>query len=239
MRRFLWACLKRGQHPRLPLIERDPLIYAFWHCLFEHTEKLVDRFLELPISLKTWRALKPLLAIDKPNSKNMLDLAVAGLFFNRANFSGIISGGPIGGMSQKSDYKIDCRTNKSELIARIAKIAELADLVSIKFGDGLAEIKKDSRKTSSLYYVDPPYFLMGDRLYRHHFSHKDHKSLASALAKARFPWILSYDDHHVIEFLYRDCDVKKYRFLYSVKKSKLNSELVIANFKLPRKILGD
>ena len=95
--------MKRGQHPRLPLIERDPLIYAFWHCLFEHTEKLLDRFLELPISLKTWRALKPLLAIDKPNSKNMLDLAVAGLFFNRANFFGIISGGPIGGMSQKSD----------------------------------------------------------------------------------------------------------------------------------------
>jgi DNA adenine methylase len=125
---------------------------------------------------------------------------------------------------------------KSELIARIAQIAELRQFVNVQFGDGLAQIKKDLRKTTVFYYVDPPYYLMGDRLYRHSFTHKDHKDLATTLMRARFPWILSYDSHHVIEFLYQDCHVKKHAFLYSVKASKRDSELVIANFKLPNKI---
>lgn len=215
------------------LVERDPLLYAFWTCVFEHTEKLVDRFLDLPITLATWEDFQRFLRVEKPSSRNLLDLAVAGLFFNRANFSGIIGGGPIGGMSQSSAYKIDCRTNKSDIVSRIAQISELRSVVSTRWGDGLEQIKKDARKTNVFYYVDPPYFLMGDRLYRHHFSHKDHKFLALNLNRASFPWLLSYDNHHVIEALYEDFHLKRHSFLYSVKNSKRDSELVIANFDLP------
>lgn len=230
--------LELGVVPRSTLIERDPLIFAFWTCVFDRPERLINRFLELPISLKTWNDLQPLLKIEKPNSRNLLDLAVAGLFFNRANFSGIIHSGPIGGVSQSSKYKIDCRTNKADIISRIVQISELAPLVTVKFGDGLMQIKRDARRTNVFYYIDPPYFLMGERLYRHYFSHKDHKALAATLNQVRFPWLLSYDTNHVIEFLYEDCHVRRHSFLYSAKSSKRHSELVIANFDLPENLIA-
>lgn len=225
--------LELGAIPRSTLIERDPLIFAFWNCVFERPEDLVNRFLELPITLKTWNEFQPLLKIETPKSRNLLDLAIAALFFNRANFSGIIHSGPIGGVSQSSKYKIDCRTNKADIIARIVQISEFGPLVTVKFGDGLTQIKRDARRTNVLYYIDPPYFLMGERLYRHYFSHKDHKDLAAALNRVQFPWVLSYDNHHVIEFLYEDCQVRRHSFLYSAKSCKRRSELVIANFDLP------
>lgn len=229
--------LELGAVPRSTLIERDPLIFAFWTCVFERPERLVNRFLELPISMKTWNDLQPFLKIERPSSRNLLDLAIAGLFFNRANFSGIIHSGPIGGVSQSSRYKIDCRTNKADIISRIAQISELAPLVTVKFGDGLMQLKRDARRTNVFYYIDPPYFLMGERLYRHYFSHKDHKALAETLNQVRFPWVLSYDNNHVIEFLYEDCHVRRHNFLYSAKSSKLYSELVIANFDLPENLI--
>ncbi len=229
--------LELGAVPRSTLIERDPLIFAFWTCVFERPERLVNRFLELPISTKTWNNLQPFLKIERPSSRNLLDLAIAGLFFNRVNFSGIIHSGPIGGVSQSSRYKIDCRTNKADIISRIAQISELAPLVTVKFGDGLMQLKRDARRTNVFYYIDPPYFLMGERLYRYYFSHKDHKALAATLNQVRFPWVLSYDNNHVIEFLYEDCHVRRHNFLYSAKSSKRHSELVIANFDLPENLI--
>jgi DNA adenine methylase len=224
--------------PKATIIERDPLLFAFWSCVFEHTERLINRFLDLPISLNTWKELQPLLSTKTPSSRNLLELGVAGLFFNRTNFSGIIHSGPIGGMSQASEYKIDCRTNKADIIARIARISELHRFVTVKFGDGLEQIKKDAKRNNVFYYVDPPYFLEGERLYRHYFSHKDHKTLASVLNRVRFPWVLSYDTHHVIEFFYGDRHMRRHSFLYSAKSSKRRSELVIANFDLPENLLN-
>ena len=230
--------LELGAIPRSTLIERDPLMFAFWTCVFERPEPLVNRFLELPISMKTWNDLQPLLRIERPSSRNLLDLAIAGLFFNRANFSGIINSGPIGGMSQSSKYKIDCRTNKADIISRIAEISELAPLVTVKFSDGLMQIKRDARRTNVFYYIDPPYYLTGEKLYRYHFSHKDHKTLAVVLNEVRFPWVLSYDINHVIEFLYEDYHIRQHSFLYSAKSSKRHSELVIANFDLPDHLIA-
>jgi DNA adenine methylase len=231
--------LELGAIPKATLIERDPLLFAFWTCVFEKPKRLVDRFLDLPISLDTWAKLQRLLTVEAPTARNMLDLAVAALFFNRTNFSGILHGGPIGGMSQSSKYKIDCRTNKSDIVARICQISEFDSLVTVKFGDGLAWIKKDSNRDNIFYYIDPPYFVMGDRLYRYYFSHKDHKALAAALGGVRFPWILSYDTHYVIEFLYQDWNLRRHSFLYSAKSSKHHSELVIANFDLPENLNCD
>ena len=229
--------LERRAVKMATLVERDPLLYAFWTCVFEHTQRLLDRFYELPITMKTWIELRPLLKIDAPNRKNLMDLAVACLFFNRTNFSGILHGGPIGGMSQESEYTIDCRTNKSDLLARIVQIAEWGKFVEVKFGDGLGQIKNERRRSQVIYYVDPPYVVMGVDLYRHHFSHRDHKALAAELNRARFPWVLSYDNDHVIEYLYEDCHVRSHSFLYSAKSSKRDSELVIANFDLPMNLI--
>jgi DNA adenine methylase len=215
------------------LIERDPLVYGFWAALLEKTDQLIERFIDLPISLETWHKFRPLLAIDKPDKSNILDLGLAGLFFNRSNFSGILNGGPIGGLGQKSIYSIDCRTNKDDIICRLLAIATMADRINVKFGDAVSFIKKARRTTSSFFYIDPPYFVKGEMLYRHSYKLLEHKALAKALSSAKFPWMLSYDVHHVIEFLYEDFHVRKVKFQYSARSPKNHDELLVSNFKIP------
>jgi DNA adenine methylase len=219
--------------------EQDPLLYAFWEAIFRHTDELLERFLELPITLETWHKLRPILATKSPyETKDFVSYALAGLFFNRANFSGILNGGPIGGMKQLSEYKIDCRTNKDEIVCRILAASTLADRVEVFFGDAVELIKKRSNRKTDFIYADPPYYLQGENLYRYFYRMGDHKRLAQTLTNTKSKWLLSYDDHHVIEFLYEKFNMRRHDFQYSARSPKQHTELLISNFDLPSEIEG-
>lgn len=227
------SLLNSGIIPKATLVERDPLVYAFWHSLLKHTDELIERFIDLPITLTTWKSFRHFLAIDKPSSTNVVDLGLAGLFFNRTNFSGILNAGPIGGMQQSSDYAIDCRTNKDEIIIKMLSIASLSKKISVEFGDALDVLNRFKANKDVFFYIDPPYFVKGEALYRHHYRLGDHKALARCLSDSKAPWLLSYDNHHVIEFLYDDFHVQRVKFQYSVRSPKNHEELLISNFKIP------
>ena len=225
--------------PEAVLGEQDPLLFAFWEAVFRHTDELLERFLALPITLKTWHELRPILATKSPfETKDFVGLALAGLFFNRANFSGILNGGPIGGMKQASAYKIDCRTNKDEILCRILAISTLADKVVVHFGDAAELIKKRAGRKTDFIYADPPYYLQGENLYRYFYRLGDHKRLAQTLTNTQAKWLLSYDDHHVIEFLYEKFNMRRHEFQYSARSPKNHTELLIANFDLPKNLRG-
>lgn len=221
-----------GLTPHVTLLERDPLLYCFWYCVFNRTNELIVRFQDLPITLDTWNKFRPLLQLDAPDESRLVELGLAGLFFNRANFSGILNGGPIGGKGQLSKYKIDCRTNKDDIISRILAIAMFSGSVDVRFGDAIAQIEMMKEMPNVFFYLDPPYFNKGEMLYRHFYRLKQHKQLAAALGNAEFNWLLSYDDHHVIEFLYEDFFVARLKFRYSAHSPKNHDELLISNFPL-------
>ena len=233
------ALLDSGAISHATLLERDPLIYSFWKALVHHADELICRFQELPITLETWRNLRPLMAVKKPTRETIVDLGLAALFFNRANFSGILDAGPIGGMKQQSAYPIDCRTNKDEIISRMLTIAAFEDRLTVQFGDAVDFINNfDKRKSRTVFYVDPPYYVKGKLLYRHHYQLADHKALAKALTILTLPWILSYDVHHVIEFLYEEFHINKLAFRYSAHSPKNHEELLISNFSIDSNLLS-
>ncbi len=225
--------LNSGIIPKATLVERDPLVFSFWQSLLKHTDELIERFIDLPITLDTWKSFRPLLTVDKPDSSNIVDLGLAGLFFNRANFSGILNAGPIGGMQQSSEYAIDCRTNKDEIIIKMLTIASLSKKISVEFGDAIDVLNRLKANKDVFFYIDPPYFVKGEALYRHHYRLGDHKALARSLSDSKAPWLLSYDAHHVIEFLYEDFHVQRVKFQYSVRSPKNHDELLISNFSIP------
>lgn len=219
--------------PSAHLFEKDPLIFSFWYSIKHHFDEFIGKFLNLSINLDTWKTLRHLLSIEQPDSSNIVDLGVACLFFNRTNFSGIINAGPIGGMTQSSKYSIDCRTNKDELIIRLLSISMISNNIFITFGDGLEAINNDNEFKNYTLYIDPPYFEKGELLYRKHYKLSDHKQLAKSLGTCTKPWLLSYDDHHVIEFLYANQKIKRVKFRYSVHSPKNHDELLISNFEIP------
>lgn len=219
------------------LIERDPLLYAFWFSVFFDTKRLCDKINELPIDLGTWHALRPLLQINAPDEHELIDLAIAGLFFNRTNFSGVLHAGPIGGQQQKSAYKVNCRFNKNDLISRIQAISKLNDRVEVIFSDAIEFLEKQAgeAKQNLFYYVDPPYFVQGEKLYRYSFNLSQHKQLEKALCNLKAPWLLSYDRHPVIEMLYESYVSSGFEFKYSSKTRKVEREFLVTNIKLPKK----
>lgn len=214
---------------RAVLIERDPLVFAFWYSVFNETEALLESIRTTEVSMDTWHRLQPLRELQAPDMGRIVELGFAGLFFNRSNYSGMIGAKPIGGLSQSSNYKIDCRFNRDDLIKKVSHLSRLARRVEVVFGDALSWIGQQPYSSDRIYYVDPPYFDQGKKLYRHFYNVADHLDLYEVLASLENTWFLSYDKHHVIEKLYEDFNFVSMDFRYSSRMPKFGSELLITN----------
>jgi DNA adenine methylase len=223
--------LHKGLVSSAVLIERDPLIFSFWFCVFHKTDALINAIEHLNINLDTWHSFEKYRDIDEIEDDQLLSIGLAGLFFNRTNFSGVLHAGPIGGKGQKSEYSVDCRFNKKDIIKRIILISKMSDKVSVHFGDAIAALKDANELDNSnrFFYIDPPYYVQGQKLYRYHYKLSDHKRLAESLTEAKYKWVLSYDNHHVIEHFYSDFDKITRDFRYSSRSPKQEKELLITN----------
>lgn len=201
--------LYKNKVNRIALIDRDPLVAAFWHTVFYDTDWLVEQIATLEVTLDQWQSLR----VKRPEGRR--DKALKCLFLNRTNYSGIITraAGPIGGQRQESSYKIDCRFPRSTLISRVRVLGGFRDRVEFVWN---CSWRKAIARISHLqcrgaltagaheifYYLDPPFFNKADRLYTHHFTAKDHWMLRASVTRIGSPWILSYDAAPTLGLLY-------------------------------------
>ncbi len=215
------------------LVERDPLLYAFWKTVFNHTDTLISSIENVNVNIDSWHHCREFLKYNQPVEDHIHELALACLFLNRTNFSGILHSGPVGGRNQNSNYKIDCRFNKKEIISRIQQIALLRDSISVVFDDALNFLHTVPvlNNSTHFFYIDPPYFKQGFQLYRFHYKTVDHKRLSDVLRNASYPWLLSYDKHEFIELLYDGFPQIHQSFRYMTKTPKQEKELVITNMR--------
>ncbi|MEK6304225.1 MAG: DNA adenine methylase [Acidobacteriota bacterium] len=218
--------------------ERDPLVASFWKTVFNDTDWLTKQISALDVSLETWKSYRA------GRFKTNRERALACIFLNRTSFSGILAegAGPIGGLAQTSDYKIDCRFNKDDLILRIRQASMLKERVRfVNHGDWKSTVQKVKnlgyKRRDVFFYFDPPFYAKADRLYRYYFEHKDHAELCGFLEKLKQPWLLSYDKAEQIEEMYSSNGngTNHVEHLYSIASSgtrQKTKELFITN--LPR-----
>jgi DNA adenine methylase len=232
--------LRLGFIARAVLVERDPLVYAFCWSVLTKNDELCAAVEACPVTLETWHSLQPTRKVDDPGNCDfsLLQLGVAGLFFNRTNFSGILGAGPIGGANQESEYKIDCRFNKEKLVRQIKAVVKYADQISIHFGDAITFLTEHSEELATGFtftYIDPPYYLQGKKLYRHAYVDEDHAALAEFIRGQAYPWVLSYDDHPRIRQLYEYTEIQMQPIYldYKVRSNRTAQELVISNLQIP------
>lgn len=196
--------LASGAAEKVVLAERDPLLYAFWHQACYRAETLADDVMNATVTLKEWHRLR-----ENPG-RSLRELAYSCLFLNRTSYSGILHGraGPIGGQQQAGAYKIDCRFPRQELADRIRRIGRLASegrilrVLPHDFEVTTWEVEDSFRHLERLYYLDPPFYDKGSRLYRLPFQSADHARLARLLSGMMQPWVLSYDYHPEVLRLY-------------------------------------
>ena len=219
------------------ICEKDPLISSFWASALEDNEELVESVESLRVSMDTWWKFRKYLASDALKKFGRMEMATACVFYNRANYSGILKAGPLGGKRQKSKYTIKCRFNKEYINKKIVSLGRLYGKLHVHQGDGTEFIQKLSKRRHTedlLFYVDPPYYDAGRVLYRDYFNDEDHVRLANALKVLRKPWLLSYDDAEFIRGIYADA---KQQFVYTDRQAgnlrRGVRELLLSNRKIP------
>lgn len=218
------------------LNELDPLIYSFWYSVMNHTNEIIQMIQETEITLETWKEMSLYRNESYHVGKSIVQIGFAGLFLNRTNFSGILKANPLGGMQQKSQYKIDCRFNKQRIIKSIQELSEFSNKVEIYNMDALIFLKektKYKRNVNTFVYIDPPYYEKGPSLYRYYYEDKMHQELADFIKKKVYPWLVSYDDAPEIRRLYRRRQQQQIYLDYSANTRKQGEELLISNLEIP------
>lgn len=208
----------------------DPHIYHFWYSVLHNTDDLLRMINDTPITIDEREKQK---AVYNDNSADVVSDGFATLFLNRVNFSGVITGGPIGGLTQSGTYKIDCRFNKDEVKKKTERIALLENRIGLYNCDASALITThlQDRIHTSFFNIDPPYVKNGHRLYANYFVEEDHRNLSGIiiehLREAR--WILTYDDCDLIRDIYRQYLVTEYDIQHNAAGSIYGKELIITN----------
>ena len=193
--------LMNGLVSEIHINDLDPSIYAFWHAVLYQTDDFCSWIEEVKIDIPTWEYYKQVQRESDQN--NEMELAKSTFFLNRTNVSGIIFGGPIGGIKQMGKYKMSARFNKSELIHRIQSIAALSNQIHLSNLDGLYFLDKIEQAHNDLFiYLDPPYYKKGSFLYMNAFCDDNHRDLSKRVVQLHNRWMVSYDNQDFILELY-------------------------------------
>lgn len=229
--------LQRGAVRKLVINDIDPAVYCFWKSVTEHCESFARLIVDAPLDVEEWRRQQAI--YRAADETDVLALGFAFFYLNRTNRSGILNAGPIGGINQTGNYKIDARYNRTQLAERVYDIGRLRDRITVSNVDGMAVIRRYTKLKSAFIYIDPPYVDMGGSLYLNAFTHRDHADLALQLDSARDAnWVLTYDPSDFIRRLYRTHDVRDYQLSYSAHRAGKIGELLIASRPIS-KLLAD
>lgn len=214
---------------KIYLNDADKRIWAFWHSIFNDTDRFLKLLSDTPVSVSQWKRQREIM-IGKHDS-DVVALGFATFYLNRCNRSGILSAGPIGGLRQNGGWRINARFPKRDLTRRIEFLANYSHRIAISNLDALVFLTKLEKRTESteklLVYLDPPYYSMGDRLYLNYYTKEDHRSLATHVRASTLKWVLSYDDVSEIRTLYRGMPVRRTTLAYHANDRKMGRELML------------
>lgn len=233
------ALLFDGHVSSIRLNDVDPAIGALWRCILDRTEEFVAAIEAVPITVEEWECQRTIYLAGPADDD--LRLALATLFLNRTNRSGIIkTGGIIGGKAQTGRYTIDCRFNKDAIVARIRRIAKYRRRIAFTQFDAL-DFLREHRGTPdyrSFMFIDPPYYAAGADLYTSFYNDADHADLAAVISAIERPWILTYDPAPEISTLYRWNRQYAFDQFYSAQTKRTGTELLIASkgLRLPAEV---
>ena len=213
---------------KITINDKDRSIYAVWHSILNNTSEFCERIRDVDITIEEWRKQKMIQA--NKEKATLLDLGFSTFFLNRTNRSGIINGGPIGGMDQKGNYLINCRFNKEELIDRIRIISSRKKDIRLYKKDAIKlieQIQNESDISNVIFYFDPPYYLKASSLYLNHYKPEDHKVVSDSIKNIKnIKWIVSYDNVPEILSLYSECQMKEFSFKHTAFKVRTGQEVM-------------
>jgi DNA adenine methylase len=226
--------LYHGHASHVHINDLDPAVHLFWAAVTKEPEEVLKLLHDTPVTMAEWFKWRSVLRGEV--AAGMVERGFATLFMNRTNRSGILKGGVIGGLTQSGSYKLDARFKKDVLAARIRKIAAHASHITVHCDDALALLQRcgEFLPKKSLIYLDPPYYVKGQGLYRNFYKHDDHLQIAKALQSHGFtlPWVVSYDNAAEICDMYQLSKHLTYDLNYTAQKRYVGNEVMFFSSKI-------
>ena len=235
--------LFEGVVEQIHINDADPAIASFWRAATENCETLIKMVGEESVTMEAWHHWRDVM-LDKVTA-TALEKGFATLFMNRTNRSGILKGGVIGGKHQSGVYKIGERFMRDELCLRLERIKNHASQINVYQEDAHSLLMTCHKflPLRSLIYLDPPYYVKGEGLYRNFYQHDDHVKIAKLLGSSRFrrPWVVSYDNAIEIRQMYSYAQSLTYGLNYTAQRRYEGSEVMFFSdrLQLPESVLKD
>lgn len=212
------------------LNDYDSHIYNFWHTILNNPDDFLRLMMDTPVSIEERQRQKQ---VYGDSQSDQVSDGFSTFYLNRVNFSGVITGGPIGGYAQTGKYKLDCRFNKEDIRSKIEEIALLSDRIGLYNYDAIELITCHLQESvrDSFFNIDPPYVEKGHRLYTNYFKESDHRNLEKTISKHldKTSWIVTYDDCELIRDVYKTYHMIGYNILHNAGGSVQGKEIVITN----------
>lgn len=217
--------LAGGFVSRVHLNDVDHGIFSFWRSATQSPDALCSLVAAAQLNIDEWYRQRDVWR--QPNQHSELEVGFATLYLNRANRSGIIEGaGPVGGYHQAGALRLDARFNKETIIQRIQLVRELSERICVTNMDAVQYIKAYSGGDSDLTYLDPPYYVRGQRLYKNFYDHEDHEEISDCVRDLPGNWVVSYDDVPPIRALYEWSTPLQLTLRYTAGTSAIGKEVV-------------
>lgn len=205
----------------------DKAIASFWKAILTDKTRFINLIRQTPLTIEEWQRQRN---IYRSSTHYSLEYGFATFFLNRTNHSGILSSGPIGGLTQDADWTLDVRFNKEDLIERIERIAAKKRCIHCYNKDILSFIRSylPQYAKNGFVYFDPPYYNKGKKLYKNFFAPEDHLDIAQhILNDVAAEWIVSYDAVPQIEKIYQRQVLRKFSLNYSLANNGQGTEIMI------------
>lgn len=238
--------LYTGKIQTIVINDLDDGVYSFWNTVLTEPEYLIRRIKETPFDYATPDTLPEPAVLqsiweehryryDVNRYHDMREKAFDFFMLNRANVSGVIKAGPIGGTRQDGKYNISARFNKKTLIDRLELVYRHRDRIkatNFEASHFLALLSQGRicDTSDALVYLDPPYYVQGKHLYNCYATDRIHELVSYQLLENDWNWLLTYDTAPQIYDLYPSEQVQKFEYgiHYSANKKGTFQEYMFA-----------
>ena len=220
------ALMEQDKLQRVWFNDKDVGIACLWNSVYKYPSDLKRAVKGFKPSIKAFDEISAFLRTQKPSSEpsSVVRFGFYKLAIHQISYSGLglKSGGPLGGRSQESAYKIDCRWSPDYICKKIDKVSAMFHSVDFRscWNEDFSTLIQDDI-CSAVIYLDPPYYDKGSDLYYHSFTKEDHERLAKELKATPHEWVLSYDDCPEIRKLYEWANIEVLTVNYSITSKKV------------------
>jgi DNA adenine methylase len=190
------TAVMEGLVNRATMIELDPDVAAVWRAVLGRSGAALARQVQ-DFDFSATSAL----AILNGQPTNIREHAFQTLVKNRvrrngilADGAGILRGGEAGG-------GLNSRWYPETLANRVLEIVKYKDRITFKQGDGVRVLRKHATENNCIFFIDPPYALVGERLYN--YSDIDHEKLFIIAESLRGNFLMTYNKAREVQVLVR------------------------------------